>query len=644
MAKEITKRRGCSFGPPTEGALLTFVGSRWKLWGEKERAVEANHNDSVEIYTTACWGRAATSSDNVDGSQYIALGCASGRVQVWDPSSNAPLGPVCDAFHAISRGLDSAVTALAASQPSRASIFVACIGVPEILEVGVLDGQTRTSIRAGKKGVLRLASSPFGPEWLISVAMGSALKVWNLTDVAPGASPPAHARLAGPASIASCMDLRSTSTRVFALCADDSTQVNVYSCSAKGDASAGAERPGPCPATFVLSSHERIHTARFSQDTADGAKTSRIRAVGVGAAVVVCWSFNAERAEALAESGASKTIAPAFVVTADELGGRVLDAHFAAVAENGSLVVAYGNFANPCFASAKAPAVKGDAVTIQPLANSEVLPESADHASSTPRDPRARKAASKAWAAGKAAEIREAEQNKHPTVLGPLEASVARRPAGLKRSAAAVEGAAGAEELVAKRAKAVEGAGGAISLAPVVRQALRAKDGSSVDKVLESSDQRVMDSTVAELSGAEAFDLLQECTQRLVSHTGSVQNLCGWIQRALLHHCAFVRSQPFLHKALQPLHDAFESRSGSHRTLVQMRGRLRALSSFGRQAVERKNQEAVTVRAPLLQYTEGDEDDDGASSSGEEGSDKVEEEDSESGVDLDDILADDSDF
>merc|ERR1712151_394051 len=143
--------------------------------------------------------------------------------------------------------------------------------------------------------------------------------------------------------------------------------------------------------------------------------------------------------------------------------------------------------------------------------------------------------------------------------------------------------------------------------APVVRQALRSKDGQSMDKVLQTCEKRVVDSTICELTGAEAFDTLQECTKRLMTQPIRAPILSLWIQRVLIRHFGFIHSQPVLRDALQPLVDAFEARISTHRELVRLQGRLQTAQKFGRQLLEKKKQERDNLFEPLQVYIEGDE-------------------------------------
>eukprot|EP00929_Paragymnodinium_shiwhaense_P002581 TRINITY_DN102885_c0_g1_i1.p1 TRINITY_DN102885_c0_g1~~TRINITY_DN102885_c0_g1_i1.p1 ORF type:complete len:670 (-),score=154.37 TRINITY_DN102885_c0_g1_i1:103-2055(-) len=636
--KKFEKRKGCSFGPHSaaganaNGSLISFAGSRWKFWGAEEAAVQISHNDTAEQYSAVCWGRAA--EDGESSKNYVALGCVSGRVQVWNPLSGELLGPVAAGFSAVAKGVDCAVTAMASSQPQRGSIFLGCEGVAELLEIGVVDGATRASYKLGKGGLAQLAASCFGPEWLISAGAGtsSSLRVWALSEMSTSGKDlaRAHAKLASPASSASCVDICSEGGKALALCCDGGMQVDVYACDGIG----GTVPETPIDSCFALSCHEPVlsaaFTVRYDRELAPATSgKSRAAVVGFGPSLVVFWSWKLGTL-----TGTAKTVAPLFTVAATEIGGRVL---FARTAESTSkaraaLDIAYGNLAQPTFAVAREPAQRGERVAL------EFFTEDSKKAG-TPATPEARaekvKKAKEAKAKAKAAA--------EPTVIGSMEAAAVKKKAVQKRGVIA-----GDDEMPSKRPKLMlpETPGATptgLSLAPVVKQGLRAKDGQSLEKILYQSDNRVIDSTVIELSGVEAFDLLQEITKRLVKAPINGITLCAWVQAVLTRHCAFIASQPTLRRALGPLSDALQSRSSMHRSLVRLRGRLQMLKHLGKQIIDRDSQEKekITYRTPLLEYVEGDEDDvdDDSEDGGAQDGDAAE--GSESGIDINDILAED---
>mmetsp|Transcript_24312 Transcript_24312/g.68262 ORF Transcript_24312/g.68262 Transcript_24312/m.68262 type:complete len:623 (+) Transcript_24312:110-1978(+) len=578
-ASKVVKHRGCAFDPRAADTLLTFTRGHWKLWNKQEASIDVSHNDTSEAYTAACWGPAVSGSA---GGQYFALGCASGRVQRWDQRSSEQIGPVAEAFHAVLRGADAAIAALVASQPDRAAVFAGCYATPDILEIGVLDGTTRMSFKASKVDIVQLAASRSGTEWLLSAGTNTALKLWRLPDKGADVVPQAQARLVAPANSPTCIDIWSTGERVLALCADDSMQVDVFSCAEPG----GEATPGgKTTAALVLSSHERIRTAHFTPPGpgAAGAASSQLAVVGFGVSLVACWIIGSEHLSASVKT--PRAVAPSFIVMAEELGGRILCANTVVLPP--VLNVAYGAAAQPAFAEVRPPAAKGDSAIIEPCSAPAALKPS-DTKAKTKQE--------------KEAKLKK-EAAKTPTVLGPLEAVTSRCRTSRTESAT--------QENIEPLKKRQKVAPGGLSVAPVVRQALRSKDESSVNEALATDDFRVIRATIAELSGPEAFDLLQECTTRLMSQTRRGRSICYWIQQVLVHHCAFIGAQPVLRNALQPLQDAFQARCSSHMALSRLRGRLQMLMNFGTHQAKAKlpgDAAAPVQQTPLLHYVEGDED------------------------------------
>ncbi|CAE8581952.1 unnamed protein product, partial [Polarella glacialis] len=345
-------------------------------------AVEVAHDDASESYTAHCWIPAGSD----DGAQCLVLGCASGRVQAWDPSAGEMIGPPAEAFRSIAQGADCAVLGLAASSPGRGTVFAACGGTPEILEVGLADGSTRSSFRAGKTGLCRLAAamarkSGHNQEWLMSAAPGSVLKVWKLPAAGAtlGTSPEtmkAHLRLAAPANPATGIDLACIGGRVLALSADGTMQLDFFDVGPEGGSSQEAKgRQPPMASARVLSCHERLHSARLARTASAGGSSGRLLVVGFGSTIVACWAFDVSLGS---DGAANRTVAPAFTVSQTELGGKVLCARHDALgaaaigvnstpADKLALVIAYGPSAKPVFVQVRAPKAKGGTVRVEPI-------------------------------------------------------------------------------------------------------------------------------------------------------------------------------------------------------------------------------------------------------------------------------------
>eukprot|EP00931_Biecheleriopsis_adriatica_P032556 TRINITY_DN18993_c0_g1_i1.p1 TRINITY_DN18993_c0_g1~~TRINITY_DN18993_c0_g1_i1.p1 ORF type:complete len:625 (-),score=151.44 TRINITY_DN18993_c0_g1_i1:83-1957(-) len=607
--------KGYLFAPEEVGALLTHAGGRWKLWKEQEATVEVNFNDPSEVYTAACWLAPAGSGRHV-----LVLGCANGSIQAWDSSTGELLGR-STGFRSLVQGAECGVSALAASSHSRGTVFASSFGTPEVLEVGVLDGEVRGSFRSGKAGLCCLAAALAhgGQEWLLAAAPNTALKIWQL----PGHGATlrnlkkAHKRLAQPANAATSVDLCCLGGRLLAACADGTMQVDFFDLGAESGTK-GAGELQALPSTRILSCRERVRSVLFARHVSTGGSSGRLVVIGYAQHIVACWAFDMGVADA-----SGKTVAPAFVVAQAELGGSILcaradSANAAAAGDSGmdsdklAIVVAYGSSAKPLFAHVRAPRAK-EGVRIVPLGRESIRAKAAEEP-------------------GSARDILGGAPKISPTVLGPAEIAASRQ----QKRAAEEDGPAQKRQKQPMPGSRPATAGSNLSLAPILRQGLRAKDSSSLDKTLVLKDRDLMETSVAELSGSEAFDLLQECAKRLLERPMEGQVFCAWIQRVLLHHCGFIASQPALQEALRPLHDSTAARCASHRSLVRLRGRLQSLVSHGKQVLERKEQEQATVRAPLLEYVEGDEDAQGEEDeSDEEEPDDEEEDDDDDDEDID---------
>lgn len=541
--------------------------------------MKTTHHDREEVYTAVCWGAREDSStggvtENV-GSGFVAFGCDSGHVQVWNPQSGERLSRA-DAFAAIIQGADCSVTALAPSQPHRSSVFAGCRGGTDVLEVGVFDGVTRTCFKADKVGVSHLAASPWGSEWIVSAGCGSTLRLWSVSGVVDGsASKPV--RLAGPALPVTSVEVCSLEESALVLCCDGAAQVDLFRVASP----AGAAQKGPLASSAVLSCHEQISTARFVRPTCgehalEVSQTSRVRVVGYSISAVVVWSVRLDE-----ES--PKTVTPALSMSAAELQGKVLGVYFA---ERSSLLVASGPSPTPTFSRVALNVKKGSAA-VEARVSSVVLGE-------------------------KSKEKKGTKKPAPPTVMGPLDVVVPRnRQTGSKRPVEASEEVL-EEDAKRQRADAKPGLS-ALSLAPMVRQGLIAKEDGAIERVVQTADRQTIQSTVKDLSGAEAYDLLQECTRRLVSQPIRGQVLASWIQSVLVVHGSFIMSRPVLRQGLEPMHDAFQARIYTHRALTRLRGHLRFLLDLGKHSLEDVAQERATVRTPLLEYVEQDEGQDASS-------------------------------
>eukprot|EP00434_Breviolum_minutum_P018243 symbB.v1.2.016093.t1/scaffold1215.1/size131139/3 len=318
--------RGCSFAPEELGYFFVRTNRRWKIWREREAAVELHHNNE-EAYSAACW---VPPSKNVHKGHCIILGCNSGQLQVWDASS-AELLSTAKAFHALASGATCKVSALV-TFVKRGTVFAACDGMPEVLEIGIMDGLTRSSLKTGKTGVTSLAAlGTASGDWLLTASFSAPLKLWRLPSAGADLAnlKKATQRLKAPGNNATALDLCSFRSKIYALCADGSTQVEFF------QAEEGLEKTPPSASQRVLSCHERIEHAWFRK----GGGTGDLVVLGYGESIVAYWT--------VAVDATMRTVIPSFTVSKAELNGSILCSR--GVGLTTDLVVAHGAMAKPLF-------------------------------------------------------------------------------------------------------------------------------------------------------------------------------------------------------------------------------------------------------------------------------------------------------
>ncbi|CAK9093248.1 unnamed protein product [Durusdinium trenchii] len=542
--------KGALFGPEDFGTLLVHAGGRWKLWREREGSVDLHHNDDHEIYSVACWVKEKSQG------HCLVLGCNSGRVQIWNAAS-AELVARGEAFRKFAHGQSAGVAALAAAPERRGTFFAASRGTVEIMEVGILDGMTRSSFKSGKIGACALAVASGKIDWLLSASWDATpLKLWRLPE--PGAElsnlKKAEQRLRPPGNMVTAADLCSVGKKLYALCADGTTQVEVFDISSSAEPS-----KTPMSSSRVLSCHERIVSAAF----APGGETDTLRVTAHGTTLVVCWSFDR------GVDSSTRTVMPVFTVSKAELGGSILATRGPSSLQL-QLLLAHGPSAQPRFSLVSPPKSKKATALIEPLASTS------EKSTVAGTDEKKRVAAEEPTAVPETL-------FKRAKLEGKPKALTAKVPLPKSRSAAE---------------------GSHLSLAPVLRQGLRAQDTKSLTETLHLHDRSVMDTSVSELNGVEAFDLLQECARRVRYLPEHTTVYCAWIQRIVQHHGSFLRSQPVLADETRYFYDHARLRCAMYRHLLRIRGRLLHAVNEGQKVVASKDE----VIKPLLEYVEGDED------------------------------------
>eukprot|EP00746_Dinoflagellata_sp_MGD_P021143 gnl/MRDRNA2_/MRDRNA2_149333_c0_seq1.p1 gnl/MRDRNA2_/MRDRNA2_149333_c0~~gnl/MRDRNA2_/MRDRNA2_149333_c0_seq1.p1 ORF type:complete len:624 (+),score=112.33 gnl/MRDRNA2_/MRDRNA2_149333_c0_seq1:63-1934(+) len=580
-------QRGASFDPHGQ-SFLTFRRNQWKLWNAAEAAVEASHSDTVEQYTALCWGAvessgggSSSSTEVVEGKLVMVFGCASGRLQIWDVRS-CEYVTGSDGLRSVAGNSGASVGCLALLR-SRSSVLCASAEVPEVVEVRLHDGGVQDHWECDRSGVLGMCTDFRQSSALLCTAGPKKLRLWDFSRRGSELGGPILcAKLTAPSALAGAgqgtsLELCSQGPPLL-LCCDGSQVVSVWYETLKGADGKLQREKKACPADILLSSHERIQAAHISRPPkVSGQPAShKIVVVGVTTAGIVVWNFT--------PGSCKRSVAPSQTLGAEAFNGSVLCARLVSPLE---AFVASGPHAVPTFSKVELlentqPVVtavgtrKQNRKTVEPKAS--VAPP------------------------------------KQKVVVGPLEVK-ASMPHTQKRSspsdAIAMEGKRPKvqdtpADLTTASSSSSRQTG--LSLSPVVRQALRAKDSQRMEVALRTADKRVISSTVSELTGAEAYDLIMECGIRLTSQPVRGQVLSEWIKHAMLEHAAYISSQPKLKRGIEPIYEALKRRITTHDALLRVQGRLEILVCSGRAILASVKQKRATAEVPLLSYQEGDED------------------------------------
>lgn len=587
MEKNASGQRGADFDPHGQ-SLLTFTRNQWKLWSTSQAAVEASHSDTAERYTALCWGPAVekgkSSSWKSDGTARLlmVLGCASGRLQIWDARS---CEFVCssEGFRSLTVSSAAAVRSLALLS-SRSSVLCGSPDMPEVVEVRLHDGGIQDHWKCDNAGVLGMCTASKLSSSFLCTAGPKKLRLWDLARRGnDSAGPHLCAKLTAPSSSAGAgrgfsLDLCTRGPPLL-LCCEGSQSVSVW-CESTLKATDGKSKEGSKAKTadILLTSHERIlaaHISRTQKVNGVPSSSDRVVVVGVIATGLLVWSF--------IPASCKRSIAPSQTISTEAFSDAVLCARLVSPVE---ACVASGPHAVPTFLKVELPEDGQPVITT--LGAKKKKQQLLD---------------SKAAVSG-------ARSARGKVVLGSFEVA-ASMPRTQKRSSPSE-----AIEVESKRPKTEElqqeGASkrqaSAISLAPVVRQSLRASDPQTMEVVLRTADKRVIVSTVSELSGAEAYDLIQECASRLQSQPVRGQVLSEWIRSAMLEHAAYIRAQPRLRSGLEPVYEALKRRIGAYSSLMRLQGRMEILLGSGRAIAAATKRKRAGASTPFLDYHEGDED------------------------------------
>lgn len=183
----------------------------------------------------------------------------------------------------------------------------------------------------------------------------------------------------------------------------------------------------------------------------------------------------------------------------------------------------------------------------------------------------------------------------------------------------------------------------ASSLSTLLEQALQSKDNAMLEYCLRTRDAKVISQTIKRVASVKVLELLEILVLKFEKSPGRCARLCPWIRSILLHHTAYLMTQPDLVTSLSALYQILENRLKVHDALQRLSGRLSLVIGQIHEA-----QSAATAdegeggdapRAKIV-YKEDDETDRAGSDDEEDDGEEDEEEEEE---DDDDAMANSDD-
>mmetsp|Transcript_22796 Transcript_22796/g.91284 ORF Transcript_22796/g.91284 Transcript_22796/m.91284 type:complete len:619 (-) Transcript_22796:1523-3379(-) len=203
-----------------------------------------------------------------------------------------------------------------------------------------------------------------------------------------------------------------------------------------------------------------------------------------------------------------------------------------------------------------------------------------------------------------------------------------------------VKSAADAEDDSQRRLRPLQRDGGADSVAYVLGQALKTKDGVLLEKALSSVRKRSeIESTIGKLSADSIVPLLLALSARLRSRPRRAATLSVWLRALVIEHASLLRdsSGGEVSQALASLHQSVEERVRLHQRFAALDGRLELVLAQAKRVASVRESELVQDR-PVLEYAveEGTEEgEDGERADADLGESEEEEEDFEGHSDED---------
>lgn len=145
----------------------------------------------------------------------------------------------------------------------------------------------------------------------------------------------------------------------------------------------------------------------------------------------------------------------------------------------------------------------------------------------------------------------------------------------------------------------------ASSLSSVLEQALQTKDNAMLEYCLRTHDAKIIGNTIKRVSSVKVLQLLDVLVIKFEKSPARCSRLCPWIRAILLHHTAYLMTQPDLVQNLSALYQILENRLKVHDQLQKLAGRLSLVIGQIHEASSHRGADNSDASRAKLVYREG---------------------------------------
>ncbi|KAJ0408681.1 hypothetical protein ATCC90586_007707 [Pythium insidiosum] len=612
--------------------------NRLKVWDVSSGAIEHDLKERDHLkykYTCIAWTqtspllKAGSKRAKASGQGLIALGTSTGAIVIWDLQR----GEVVQRLASEKEGHGAAIHDVAFN--SQGSLLYSCSNDKHVLEWNVQDGSIARRFRCGSEGAQKVSVSP--QDEILAIG-GTTIRTYDLSS-----GKKARKLVAGLSSAVNQLVFSSCKRYLFSSTVGGRF-VNMYDLG-------NADQDEP-----VLNFAMPSSSASLLAHTKSGKKKTDVLLAAVSTTgSLFVWSVRhkptaAPRAQPLTPDAKS-------VVGDKDHSAGVLLAALAGESDSQptQLLVVRGSTAKPMFettallddqqqlraelefAAISEHLLLGDKTSAQK--KQKVLADAAEQEKThvptlaNRSGLAAAKAVVDATAAGDDEDEDDADE---PTLAERVEALRERVESELAAEMARVDAEAAGDATGPARSERPD----ASSLSTLLEQALQSKDNAMLEYCLRTRDAKVIANTIKRVSSVKVLELLDILVLKFEKSPGRCGRLCPWIRAILLHHTAYLMTQPDLVQSLSALYQVLENRLKVHDALQRLAGRLSLVIGqiHEASAVQAEADDADAPRAKTV-YREEEETD---RADEEEGDDEEEEEEDEE-EDEEDVAADNGD-